>query len=125
MEKQKRALVLEDTPFFQEMLRKFLAGLDFEVRCGTNGAKGLDLMKKFEFDVIITDWKMPVMDGLEFIKTVRKEEKYKKIPIIMLTSVNESEEIKDVVTSGINAILIKPSSIKNLKDRLKAVRVFK
>lgn len=119
MVKKLNVLVLEDTALFRELIRKFLTEMGMDVRTEINGKKGLEsIIDLPQYDLIITDWQMPELDGLEFVKRVRAMPNYKKTPIIMVTSENESENVKNAIMAGVNDFLIKPCNLKTLKDKL-------
>lgn len=121
---KKNALVVEDTNLFRELLRKFLMELNVDVITAGNGQKALVAIDENpKFDVIITDWKMPEMDGLEFVKKVREIPDYADIPIIMVTSENEAEKVRNAIISGVNDFLIKPCNMKSLRVKLEKMKI--
>lgn len=80
---------------------------------------GLDAFNKFSanrFDLIITDWNMPEMDGLEFVKKVREEDK--DIPIIMVTTEGGKREVITALKAGVNNYIVKPFTPQVLKEKL-------
>lgn len=122
-DKLPQALVAEDTVFFKEMFRKYLTDRGFEVHIRNNGDQAYRLAKDHDFDLIIVDWLMPVMDGLEFVKKVRQLDRHKKTPIVMITSQKEVDKVKEAITSGINGYLIKPVTVKSLDDQLDKLKL--
>jgi DNA-binding response OmpR family regulator len=83
MEKKKFILVIEDEEDLLEILEDSLKSAGYNVICGGNGSEGLFKFKNQKFDLVITDIKMPKLDGIEVVKNVRKDDKYKDIPIIV------------------------------------------
>ncbi|MCB0420070.1 MAG: response regulator [Bdellovibrionales bacterium] len=71
--------------------------------------------------LIISDWNMPNMTGLEFLKAVRANEKYKNAPFLMLTAESETSQVKDAVMSGVDNYVLKPFTPASLKDKVEAV----
>ncbi len=88
----KRILLVEDTPFYQQLVKGFLKSEGYEVTTADNGQEGLDMIDGGEFDVIISDIEMPVMDGFEFMKNLRAGTNQNDLPTIALTALNSDED---------------------------------
>jgi two-component system chemotaxis sensor kinase CheA len=101
--KQKRILLAEDTPFFQRIVKEFLESAGFFVELAENGKMAYEIIEQGQFDIVVTDIQMPVMDGLEFAKKLRNSERYNKIPIIGLTSMTGERNKKIGMEAGFNA----------------------
>ncbi len=100
-------LLVEDDPSAKFAYRKVLTKSGYTVAHANNGLEGLTLAKEKDFDIIITDWLMPVMDGIELIGEIRKE--VKKQPIIfLLTAVNSTETQNKALYAGADEYLTKP-----------------
>lgn len=84
--KGKSILVVEDTPFFQQMTQNYLLGAGYKVYLANNGREGLDVLNHTKVDVIISDVQMPIMDGYEFVKRVKESTTLSDIPVIAVTS---------------------------------------
>ena len=83
------ALIIDDSRAMRRILRKIVTVLGFDVLEAGNGQEGLDLLIATEdVEVVLVDWNMPVMDGLEFVKAVRRNEKYASQKMIMVTTVS-------------------------------------
>jgi len=89
----KRILAVDDSKTIQQMVSFTLEEAGYDVTIGGDGQQGLDALEAGEFDVIITDVNMPVMDGLTFISKVRAQPKYAGMPILVLTT-DGSEKTK-------------------------------
>lgn len=93
--KEYEVLIVEDTPFFQRMEKSYFEQAGFTVHMAGNGKEGLNLLLRQTVDVIISDINMPIMDGYEFVKTVKEMPQLKDIPVIAVTSmtgdVNKAE----------------------------------
>ena len=68
--------------------------------------------------MIITDWNMPEMDGLTFVKTVRSKEEYKNTPILMVTTEAAKEDILTALRSGVNNYVVKPFTPDTLQEKV-------
>jgi signal transduction histidine kinase len=113
-------LVVEDTPDVIRMIRLSLHH-DFRVLAATNGAQGLELAKKHQPSIIVTDLMMPVMDGLELTERLRKDPQLGHIPIVMLTARNEVESRVTGLQAGVDAYLGKPFSTKELVSTVRSL----
>ncbi len=116
---QKKVLVVEDERTTAKVAQQQLERAGFDVYLAENGKEGLDSVKKNDFDLIITDVEMPVMDGVDFYKALKKNEKYLDIPIIVITS---SEIFKNAFSKlGVKGFLAKPLTGKNLLGKANEV----
>ena len=114
-----RALVLDDEEDVRRLLNLMLNRLGFETMEGANGQVGLDLLRKAPpVNVILLDWCMPVMDGPAFLKVLQKDSALKTIPVMMLTGMNEIDDVATALTLGAQEYLMKPITQKTLKEKL-------
>jgi two-component system chemotaxis response regulator CheY len=89
---------------------------------GAHGGEGWDeLQKNPDIDVLITDWNMPEVNGLELVKKVRAQEKYRDMPIIMVTTEGGKTEVITALKAGVNNYIVKPFTPQVLKEKLAAV----
>jgi len=121
MEDAKKILVIDDDPTIIKLLVATLTSHGYRVVSAPNGKEGLDVYKAEDPDLIILDIIMPEMDGYTFVQEFKKIEKIKEIPILMLTSKANMQDIFKV--EGINDYIIKPFHIdyllKKVETRLK------
>lgn len=111
----KRVLIVEDTPFFQHIERKYLEATGCTVTVAENGKEALDILKEQSFDCIVSDLIMPVMGGLEFIQHVRKDSRLREIPAIALTSMTSDSYINRALENGFDAFENKLDKVSLLK----------
>jgi len=110
-----RILVVEDTEDSLEMLRILLSGEGATVTTAGNGGEGLRLAKDAEFDLIISDISMPVMDGYEFLKNLRASfPRYVSVPAIALTGFGREEDVERARQVGFTTHLTKPLDFDHL-----------
>lgn len=110
-------LVVDDN---EEML-KFVAShfeSNYKVLTATNGKEAIDLMARNSVSLIICDWMMPVMDGVEFLKAIRENENYSHIPFVMLTAKTDNTSKIETMRCGADAYVEKPFSISFLDARI-------
>lgn len=104
----KRILIVEDELAYLRLLKDQLEHLGYEVVTATNGAAGLDEVKKQIPDLILLDVRMPIMDGIQMLKELRTMEEGKSIKVIYLTNVEPDDStIREVITNHPTYYLIK------------------
>ena len=77
-----------------------------------------ELISKNKVDMIVTDWNMPEMDGLTFVKAVRAKDEYKDLPILMITTEAAKEDILTALRSGVNNYVVKPFTPETLQEKV-------
>lgn len=119
-----RALILDDDPSIVRLISKVLARLGYEVSYGSNGIDGLNQLQNCGApDVIFVDWKMPSMNGLEFVKAVRSESTYEGVPMIMVTTELEMPQLALCFEAGVNEYIMKPFDPIMIQEKLQMVGV--
>ena len=114
-----RILVVDDSPTIRELTKIFLKDLEFtNVEEAADGSNALEKLKSEVFDLVITDWNMPKLSGLDLLKAIRADDKMKKIPVLMVTSVAEKENVIQAAQAGINDYMLKPISAEVLKSKI-------
>ena len=83
-----------------------------------DGAEALRMLKQQHFDLVLSDWNMPIMTGLELLKAVRASEKLCHMPFIMITAEAERERVVDAIANGVNELLVKPYTAGGLSERI-------
>jgi CheY-like chemotaxis protein len=109
--KKKRVLLVDDNPSILEILSMMLRSENLEIETANDGAAALDLITnelKGNFDIIITDYQMPVIDGQKFAETLKKYDEYKNIPIILVTQEIHKKYENDEKYRVFDKILYKP-----------------
>jgi PAS domain S-box-containing protein len=117
----KRILVAEDNKINFFVVNKFLTGWGVKVTLAENGQLALDALEKEDFDLILMDLHMPVMDGIEATRIIRKSEnpRIKEIPIVALTAAIMSENHDKIDELKINDYVLKPFKPHDLFERIK------
>lgn len=114
-----RVLVVEDSKPMRLFYRSILSRMGIEPTTAEHGIDALDKIETAEpFDLVITDLNMPVMDGIEFTRTIRSDPVYVDIPIIMGTTESDSSQKKLAEKSGINDFITKPIQPETLKEKI-------
>ena len=116
-----RIFIIEDEPSIIQLIQHNLEKNGFMVSSSINGNDGLKELKKFQPDLLLLDWMLPDLSGIEICKSIRKDSSFKSLPIIMLTAKGEEEDKIKGLDSGVDDYLTKPFSFNELKSRIKAV----
>jgi len=118
-----KILVVDDSSTMRRIIKNTLNRLGYKELF--EAEHGLEAWKVLEdnpgIDVLITDWNMPEMNGLELVKKVRAEERYKEMPIIMVTTEGGKTEVITALKAGVNNYIVKPFTPQVLKEKLGAV----
>lgn len=102
-------LVVEDSPMMRQLLVFALHRIkNLQVTEAEDGVDGLRKLTNDKFDLVITDINMPIMDGLKLVRRIRSDEKYKDVPIIIITTEGGSEDRQRALALGANAYITKP-----------------
>ncbi len=104
-------LVVDDNPENRDMLTRRLRRRGYDVGEAENGLQALDLAAAREFDVVLLDVMMPVMDGLETLRRLRQTRSVAELPVIMTTAKGESEDVVQALTLGANDYVTKPINL--------------
>jgi two-component system, chemotaxis family, chemotaxis protein CheY len=119
-----RFLVIDDNTFMRRVIRALLHGFGArEVFEADDGAAGLESFLSHQPDVVILDWEMPILDGLEVARMIRTPSNSINpyTPIIMVSGHSEKTRVNQARDAGVNEFLVKPISSKALYDRVFAV----
>jgi len=112
-------LVVDDLELMRAVTVNQLRGMGCDkVKVARNGSEALDMLRASKFDAVLSDWNMPVMSGLELLKALRNDAKLAKIPFLMITAEAERQRIEEVISAGVNALLVKPYNSASLLSRL-------
>jgi len=114
-------LVTDDSATVRRVARKLLTGLGFEVDEAEDGQIALEKCRKRMPDVVLLDWNMPVMDGLEFLKALRHTEGGRAPAVIFCTTETDVEHIQKAMVCGANEYLMKPFDRESLILKLEMV----
>lgn len=112
-------LVVDDFSTMRRIVKDVLHEIGYaNVQEAEDGNSALPMLQAGQFDVLITDWNMPGMPGLELLKAVRSDPKLKGMPVLMLTAEAKREQIVEAAQAGVNGYLVKPFTPVTLKEKL-------
>ena len=104
----KSCLVVDDSKVVRMVARKILEGLNFEIEEAENGKLAMDACQKRMPDVILLDWNMPVMSGIEFLRVLRKSDGGQVPVVVFCTTENDVAHIARALHAGANEYIMKP-----------------
>lgn len=116
-----KILIIDDSPSIRTIIRLYLMGRPLEFIEATDGADGLRLAAERGVDLVIADFNMPVMNGIDFVRNLRahQQEALRGVPVILLTA-NKDEEVRNLAMSaGVSAFAVKPISRDQLTSTVK------
>lgn len=115
----RRALVIDDSRTIRSILAKKLGQLGFKVSDAENGKVGLEVLSNApEISLVLVDWNMPLMNGLEFVKAVRAEADWDGVTIVMVTTETETSQMLAALDAGANDYIMKPFTDEIITERL-------
>jgi two-component system chemotaxis response regulator CheY len=121
-----RALIVDDSRPIRRIESDILQELGFETAGAANGKEAWDrLQEGAPPDLVLVDWNMPEMDGLELIKAVRGDDRYKGVIVMMVTTETETDQMLRALSAGADEYLMKPFQKESLVDKLRMVGVVK
>ena len=117
-----KILVAEDYTTMVRIVMKFLEQMGFQsIYTASDGEEALELTKRHNFDLIISDWNMEPMTGLELLKRIRQNEKTKHIPFIMCTAEAKPDNVQAAQKAGVSNYISKPFNSKVLEQKIESV----
>lgn len=114
-----RALIVDDSRATRRVIGEIMRELGYEVTEAGNGREGLERLALLgQPDVVLIDWNMPEMNGLEFIKAIRSDKTNRDIPLIMVTTETEMERMALAFMAGVNEYIMKPFDRSMIEEKL-------
>jgi two-component system chemotaxis response regulator CheY len=115
-------LIVDDYKTMLRIIENLLKQIGFKnVQQATDGASALRLLRENSFGLVISDWNMAPMTGLELLKEVRADNVLKTMPFIMITAESKTENVVAAKAAGVNNYIVKPFNAETLKQKLTAV----
>ena len=122
VDKNMKVLIVDDYQTMLRILRNLLKQLEFlNVEEAKDGAAALALLRKDPYGLVISDWNMEPMTGIQLLREVRADAKLKHIPFIMITAESKSENVITAKEAGVSNYIVKPFNSETLKSKLVSV----
>lgn len=115
-------LIVDDFDTMRRIIKGALKEIGFYNFIEANdGKSALGKLDKEKVDLIVSDWIMPNMNGIELLKTVKKDEKLRKIPFIMVTAEGHKGYVLEAINAGVDNYIVKPFTPETLQEKIKKV----
>jgi len=117
-----KILIVDDYKTMLRILRNLLRQLNFNnIDEATDGAMALQKLREESFGMVISDWNMEPMTGIQLLREVRSDEKLKHLPFIMITAESKSENVIAAKEAGVSNYIVKPFNAETLKTKMASV----
>ena len=114
-----KILVTDDFSTMRRIVKNVLKQLGFEnIEEAEDGAQAYARLTQEKFDFVVSDWNMPNMDGLEFLKKVRANPELKELPFLMVTAEAEKPKVIEAIKAGVSNYVVKPFTAEVLKEKI-------
>ncbi len=115
---QKRVLIAEDSSVIQNLARKILEFQNYEITAVKNGEQVMQIVDKEDFDIVLLDINMPIMDGMECVKAIRllSDKKKANLPVVAITGNAKNYSEEEFKAAGFNDVLVKPLNFDRLVE---------
>jgi two-component system chemotaxis response regulator CheY len=117
-------LIVDDSKIVRKVTRKIFESLKYDIEEAEDGAQALEYCRKMIPKLIMLDWHMPVMNGLEFLKELRAMPEGNKPVVIFCTTETEFNRIQEAILSGANEYVMKPFDEEIIKGKLAQLGLF-
>jgi two-component system chemotaxis response regulator CheY len=119
-----QALVIDDSRVVRTIVGSILRELGYEVTEAANGREGLERLRANPAaQLVLVDWNMPEMSGIELIREVRKESRFDHVSLVMVTAETERGQIQEALLAGANEYVMKPFTKDAIAEKLQAMQV--
>ena len=117
-----KILIVDDSPTMRRILVNTVVKAGYP-KCqeAEDGKDALAKLMAGEYDLLMTDWNMPNMNGLELTQAVRADARFKDMPILMVTTRNMKEDIVNAIKQGVNGYIVKPFDAKTLNAKIEEI----
>lgn len=117
-----KILVVDDFSTMRRIIKNLLRELGFtNTQEADDGNTALPMLKDGDFELLITDWNMPGMEGIDLLKAVRADPNLAKLPVMMVTAEQKKEQIVMAAQAGVNGYIVKPFTAQTLKEKLEKI----
>jgi len=119
LNKNMKILIVDDFSTMRRIVKNLLRDLGFNnTQEADDGLTALPMLKKGDFEFVVTDWNMPGMQGIDLLKNIRADAELKHLPVLMITAEAKREQIIEAAQAGVNGYIVKPFTAATLKEKL-------
>ena len=114
-----KILVVDDFSTMRRIIKNLLRELGFtNTHEADDGNTALPMLKDGDYELLVTDWNMPGMEGIDLLKACRADPDLAKLPVLMVTAEQKKEQIIEAAQAGVNGYIVKPFTAQTLKEKL-------
>lgn len=117
-----KILIVDDFSTMRRIIKNLLRDLGFNNTAeADDGTTALPMLQSGNYDLLITDWNMPGMQGIDLLKHVRADAKLASLPVMMVTAEQKRDQIVEAAQAGVNGYIVKPFTAQTLKEKLEKI----
>ncbi|MCX8028101.1 MAG: chemotaxis response regulator CheY [Thermodesulfovibrionales bacterium] len=117
-----KVLVVDDFPTMRRIVKNLLKQLGFEnIDEAEDGMQALSKLKTGGYGLVVSDWNMPNMEGIDLIRKIRQDPALKDTPFLMVTAEAEKEKVIEAIKAGVDNYIVKPFTAEVLKEKLEKI----
>ena len=114
-----KILIVDELATMRRIIKNLLRSLGFNnTQEADDGLTALTMLKKIDFDFVITDWNMPGLTGIDLLKHIRADDELKNLPVLMVVAEATREQILEAAQAGVNGYIVKPFTATVLREKL-------
>jgi len=122
LDKSMKILIVDDFSTMRRIIRNLLRDLGYtNTEEADDGASALPLLKKGDYDLLVTDWNMPGMSGIDLLRQIRSDEQLAALPTLMVTAEAKRDHIIEAAEAGVNGYVVKPFTAQVLKEKIEKI----
>ena len=119
MDKGMKILVVDDFSTMRRIIRNLLRDLGFNnADEADDGSTALPMLKTGKYDFLVTDWNMPIMEGIDLVRAIRADPDLRELPILMVPAEARREQIVAAAEAGVNGYIVKPFTAQTLEQKI-------
>jgi len=117
-----KVLVVDDMMSMRNIVKRALVSIGYrDIHDASNGEEALEKLKSGGFGLVLLDWNMPVMSGIELLRIIRADSALQTLPVLMITAEAKMENIMEAIQAGVSDYLVKPFSEQALQEKLEKI----
>jgi two-component system chemotaxis response regulator CheY len=122
MDLNMKVLIVDDFATMRKIVRNVLKQIGFANMVeADNGKNALKILKKENIDLILCDWNMPEMPGIDLLKAIKSDDELKNIPFVMVTAEAQKDNILEAVKAGVSSYIVKPFTAETVSEKLNII----
>jgi two-component system chemotaxis response regulator CheY len=119
-----KILIVDDMATMRRIVKNILKQLGFpNVEEAENGQDGLQKLRSDTFGFVVSDWNMPVMNGIDLLRAIRADDKLKATPVLMVTAEAQQANLVEAIQAGVSNYIVKPFTAETMQEKM--AKIFK